>query len=195
MMQSQDFKVINGIKIDPKIFTFKFSCKCNGECCYYGVYTDSKEYENILSIKDELIPLFDETQNCDIDSWFEPPEKDEDFESGVAVGTEVYKGKCTFLDKDGLCTLQKLANLNGEFKWKYKPIYCVLFPFTVYENMLTIDDEHIDRLKHCNKNSTEETTIFEACKEELQHFFDEEGFKQLEDYRDEVLESQNIESK
>jgi Fe-S-cluster containining protein len=195
MMQNQEFKIINGIKIDPKIFTFKFSCKCNGECCYYGVYTDLKEYEKIISIKDEIIPLFDETQNCNISSWFEPPEKDDDFESGVAVGTEVYKGKCTFLDKDGLCTLQKLANFKGEFKWKYKPIYCVLFPFTIYENMLTIDDEHIDRLKHCNKNSGENTTIFEACKEELKYFFDEEDFKQLEGYRDEVLESQSIENK
>lgn len=195
MIQDREFRIINGLKIDPRIFTFKFSCKCNGECCYYGVYTDFKEHEKILSVKDKIIPLFDETQNRDISTWFEPPEEDKDFESGIAVGTEVQNGKCTFLDKDGLCTLQKLAMMEGEDKWKYKPLYCILYPFTVYENELTIDDEHMDRLKHCNKNPVEETTIFEACKEELQHFFGEEGFKELEDYKEEVLESQNIEKK
>ncbi len=44
-------KEINGVYIDPQIFTFKFSCKCGGECCNYGVYTDLKEHEYILSIK------------------------------------------------------------------------------------------------------------------------------------------------
>ena len=33
-------KKINGILIDPQIFTYKFICNCPGECCYYGVYTD-----------------------------------------------------------------------------------------------------------------------------------------------------------
>ena len=90
----------------------------------------------------------DETQSKNIDEWFEEPEEDEDFESGVAVGTEIINGKCTFLDKNGLCTLQKLAMIEGEHKWKYKPIYCVLFPLTIFEGALTIDDEHIDRLKY-----------------------------------------------
>lgn len=54
---------IDNLKIDPQIFTFKFSCRCSGECCNYGVYTDSKEAENILSIKDKIIPLLDESQS------------------------------------------------------------------------------------------------------------------------------------
>lgn len=180
-------KEINGLKIDPKIFTFKFHCRCSGECCYYGVYTDLKEHDQIMSIKDKLIEIFDETQNKDVSKWFEPPEDDEDFESGVAVGTEVINGKCTFLDKDGLCSLQKLAIMNGEPEWKYKPIYCVLFPFTVYEGAITIDDDHINRLSTCNKNPMVETTIYEACREELRHFFGEKGFEELENYRIEYL--------
>lgn len=182
-------KEINGLKIDPKIFTFKFHCRCSGECCYYGVYTDLKEHDQIISIKDKLIEIFDETQNKDVSKWFEPPEDDEDFESGVAVGTEVLNGKCTFLDKDGLCSLQKLAIMNGEPEWKYKPIYCVLFPFTVYEGAITIDDDHIDRLSTCNKNPMVETTIYEACREELRHFFGEKGFEELENYRIEYLKT------
>lgn len=180
-------KKINGLFIDPKIFTFKFSCKCSGECCYYGVYTDLKEHDTILELKDKILPFFDETQSKDINKWFEEPEEDEDFESGVAVGTEVINGKCTFLDKDGLCALQRLANLEGVHKWKYKPLYCILFPLTIYEGALTIDDEHIDRLKTCNVNPDSETSIFDACKEELIYFLGKKHFLELEEYKKEYL--------
>ena len=185
-------KKINGLFIDPIIFTYKFKCNCPGECCNYGVYIDYKEYEHILSIKDKVIALMDETQNKDTNRWFEPPEKDEDFESGIAVGTEVINDKCTFLDKDGLCTLQRLADEEGEFKWKHKPIYCVLFPLTTFEGALTLDDEHIDRLQFCNVGPNKNLTIFEACKEELRHFLGDEGFAELENYREEYLNEINI---
>jgi hypothetical protein len=178
---------INGLKIDPKIFTFKFSCKCTGECCLYGVYTDLNESKKILNIKNKLIPLFDKSQIKDANKWFESPEKDDDFESGIAVGTEIYNHKCTFLDEDGLCSLQKLAIKEGAHKWKYKPQFCVLFPLTVFEGALTIDDEHIDRLKTCNKNPMPETTIYETCIEELKHFFGEKDFIKLEGYRNQYL--------
>ncbi len=178
---------IKGIKIDPNIFTFRFGCRCNGECCHYGVYTDLKEYEHILEIKDKIIPLMDESQSKNLSDWFEPAEEDDDFESGVAVGTEIINNKCAFLDKNGLCVLQRLALLEGEHKWKHKPIYCVLFPLTIYQNTLTIDDEHIDRLSYCNKYPVSDTSIFEACKEELEFFFGKEGFDELLNYQQEVL--------
>ncbi|HKB86824.1 MAG TPA: DUF3109 family protein [Ignavibacteriaceae bacterium] len=187
-MSEKFTREINGIKIDPVIFTFSFSCRCSGECCYYGVYTDLKEHELIMSLKDKLIPLFDETQVTNTKKWFEAPEVDEDFESGMAVGTEVINGKCTFLDKNGLCSLQKLANIEGEYKWKYKPLYCILFPLTIYENTLTIDDEHIDRLKSCNHNPAAETSIYDSCKEELKHLFGEKGFIELDNYKTEYLQ-------
>lgn len=180
-------KEINGIFIDPIIFTFKFGCKCNGECCNYGVFTDSKEAEGIISIRDKVIPLMDETQSKDYRTWFEPPEEDEDFESGVAVGTEIINGKCSFLDKNGLCTLQKLAILEGKHQWEYKPLYCILFPLVIFEGAMTIDDEHIERLKYCNKSDVNDLTIYESCRDELRHFFGEEAFMELESYREEYL--------
>ncbi len=185
-------KKINGLFIDPKIFTYKFSCKCSGECCHYGVYTDLKEHDTILELKDKILPLFDETQCKDIKKWFEEPEEDDDFESGVAVGTEVIDGKCTFLDKNELCALQRLANLEGVHKWKYKPLYCILFPLTIYEGSLTIDDEHIDRLKTCNVNPDAEISIFDACKEELLYFLGEESYDELERYAEEYIAEINI---
>ena len=188
-------KKINGLYIDPIIFTYKFICNCPGECCYYGVYTDYKEAQNILSLKDRIIENMDETQSKDVSKWFEPEEVDEDFESGIAVGTEVINGKCTFLDKNGLCTLQKMAMNEGEYKWKYKPLYCILFPLTTFEGALTIDDEHIERLPSCNVDPNTRLTMFEACEEELRHFFGEEGFKELQKYREEYLNEIKMEVK
>ena len=181
-------KKINDLFIDPKIFTYKFGCKCSGECCHYGVYADKFEADKILEIKEKILPFFDDSQTRDLSKWFEPPEQDEDFESGVAIGTEVINGKCTFLDKEGLCVLQKLALIEGKHKWEYKPLYCILFPLTIYEGALTIDDGHIDRLETCNVENKNGHSIFDACKEELRYFFGEENFEELEDYRAEYLE-------
>jgi hypothetical protein len=75
MIDEKSFKVIKGIKIDPIIFTFKFGCRCSGECCYYGVYTDIKEYKK-FKIENKLL-LFDESVK-DANKRFEKPETDED---------------------------------------------------------------------------------------------------------------------
>jgi len=192
MIDEKSFKVIKGIKIDPIIFTFKFGCRCSGECCYYGVYTDIKEYKKIINVEDKLLPLFDESQTKDIDKWFEKPETDEDFESGIAIGTELHNNKCVFLDKNGLCSLQKLALKEGEHKWKYKPLYCILFPLTIYEGILMIDDEHMIRLATCNNRSDEEISIFDACRDELKFLFGEDGFAELEACREEYLNEMNL---
>lgn len=182
---------VKGIKVDPKLFTFKFSCLCNGECCHYGVYADLKEYERIISIKDEIVELMDETQSTVVKDWFEDPIEDSDFDSGVAVGTQLVNGKCSFLDKAGLCVLQKLAMKKNLNKWEYKPYYCILFPLTIYEGILTIDDEHIDRLKYCNKYPVNGESIFEQCKEEIIFIFGEDGYETLLNHKKEILEKFN----
>jgi hypothetical protein len=192
-MDNENSIIVNNIKIDPIIFTFKFQCKCTGECCHYGVYTDLKEYKTILESKDRIIPLMDETQDKDFNNWFEEPEEDEDFESGVAVGTCIHNNKCVFLDKDGLCVLQRLALKEGVDQWKYKPHYCILFPFTIYENILTIDDEHLERLKTCNNQEHQHIFLFDHCQDELKHLFGESGYLELEKYRKEYLKNHLVE--
>lgn len=185
-MNDYQIGTVNGLKIDPVIFTAKFKCNCKGECCNYGVYTDFAEYKHILSLKDELIPLMDETQTKEYRNWFEEPEEDSDFQSGIAVGTEIYNNKCVFLDKNGLCVIQKNSMLKGKHKWADKPLYCILFPFTIFEGSLTIDDEHIERLSSCNREGGE-TLIMDFCREELVHFLGEDGYNQLIQLRDEYL--------
>jgi len=194
MKESEKIYQINGLKIDPKLFTFKFGCRCNGECCYYGVYTDKAEHEKIISLKDKLIPLMDETQSKNVDDWFEEPEADDDFESGIAVGTEVINGKCTFLDKNGLCVIQSLAINEGKHPWEYKPLYCYLFPITIFEKALTLDDEHIDRLKQCNRANETGASIIDFCKNELVRFLGEDGYQQLLRLREEYLSERDNEN-
>jgi hypothetical protein len=185
-------KIINGMYIDPQIFTTKFVkacdiCLCSGECCYYGVYTDKADYEKIIAEKDVIIKYMDDSQTKDSNKWFEEPEIDNDFPSGVAVGTEVHNGKCVFLDKQGFCTLQKMAMAKGEFKWKYKPLYCILFPLVIFEGVLTIDDEHIDRMHFCNKSQNQSSTVFDCTINELKHVLGESGFEELLRYKDEYF--------
>ncbi|MFA7228365.1 MAG: DUF3109 family protein [Melioribacteraceae bacterium] len=197
-MQKKFEKTINGMFIDPAIFTQPFVkacdvCICSGECCYYGVYTDKSEHEMILSVKDKIIHHLDDSQIKDPESWFEAPEADSDFPSGIAVGTEVYNGKCVFLDKQGFCTLQKMAMLEGEYKWKYKPLYCILFPLVIFEGVLTFDDEHLDRMHYCSKSENQVSTIFECTKNELRHVLGDSGFEELLKYKDEYLNKSQTE--
>lgn len=192
---SESFKKeINGYLIDPRIFTQSFvKCcdvnKCSGECCYYGVYTDKYEADNLLSMKKKIIAAMDDSQTKDVSKWFEEPEEDEDFDSGIAVGTDLYNRKCVFLDKEGYCTLQKMAVDEGEFKWKYKPLYCILFPLVIYNGAITIDDEHLERMHYCNLKQNQKSTIFEACKEELEFLLEKEGMEELGKYRDSYIKN------
>jgi hypothetical protein len=185
-------KKINGLLIDPRIFTQPFVkscdiCICSGECCYYGVYTDKKEAENILAVRERIIHSMDDSQIKNPEKWFEEPEADPDFESGIAVGTEIHNGKCVFLDRQGFCTLQKIAIEDEEFKWKYKPMYCILFPLVIFEGALTVDDEHIERLHYCSVKENQKSTIFDCTKDEIRYFFGEKFFEELLLYRDEYL--------
>lgn len=191
-------KIIKGLKIDPAIFTFPFVPGCNislcsGECCWYGVYVDLKEMELILENKEIIKQYMDETQTKDESKWFEDIEKDDDFESGYCAGTQIYNNKCVFLDKNGFCSLQKAAMDRNEYRWKYKPIYCVIFPLTIYNGTLTIDDEHIERLHYCSKLRHQTSTVFDATKAELIHLLGEEGYQQLLHYRKELLGEKQIE--
>ncbi|MBA4407737.1 DUF3109 domain-containing protein [bacterium] len=203
-MKQKFEKIINGLYIDPAIFTQPFVkscdvCICSGECCYYGVYTDKTEHELIMSVKDKIISHLDDSQTKNADAWFEAPEPDDDFPSGVAVGTEVYNGKCVFLDKQGFCTLQKMAMDEGDYKWKYKPLYCILFPLVIFEGVLTFDDEHLDRMHYCNKPQNQVSTIFDCTKNELKHVLGDQGFGELLKYKEEYLsglqtDEENIEA-
>jgi hypothetical protein len=184
---------IKGYTIDDSLFNQKFVDKCDiakccGECCYYGVYFSLTEYKKIWEIKEKLVEIFDETQTKDFNKWFEEPVEDNDFPEGVAIGSEVYNGKCVFLDKQGFCSLQKFAIEEGKNKWHYKPLYCILFPIAIYEGSLLVDDYHLSRMHYCSKIENQQSTVIETCKEELIYLLGLEGYRDLLNLKDEYFE-------
>lgn len=173
---------IKGLKVDPALFTVKFNCLCDGECCEYGVYADIKEREAIEAITPQIVAEMDDTQTADTSKWFEEPGPDEDFPSGIATGTEVHNNKCVFLDGKGLCSVQKVCMKSYEHKWKFKPFYCILFPIYVYKDVLTYDNEHLERLKTCNKKEVPVTPLAISCREEIEHVIGADGYEELMKY-------------
>jgi len=180
------------LKIDPVIFTHKSVsgcniCNCSRECCYYGVYTEKNESEKLTAMKEKIQAAMDDSQTKDETKWFEEAVEDSDFSSGYAVETELHNGKCVFLDKQGLCTLQKLGVSEGENKWKYKPLYCILFPLVISEGVFSVDDDHLNRMHFCNKAENQMSTVFDVCTEEIKHLFGEDGYAELLEYKKEYL--------
>jgi hypothetical protein len=190
---------VKGFKVDELIFTqgFVSYCdidKCGGGCCHSGVYADTKEYENILRHKEEIIAVMDETQIKDPAQWFDGEWiEDSDFPSGKATGTQVHDRDggisgftegCVFLDKRHFCSIQVAAAANGLHRWAWKPTYCIMFPITVAEGTLTYDDSHSVDLHHCGPDGSGNYvhSVFEAMREELQNFLDEKEFALLENY-------------
>lgn len=193
MTEKKDLLEFNGMKIDPLIFTQGFVPGCNveicsGQCCNWGVYLDRDFQPVIMQHEYEIINVMDEFQPKDSDKWFEKElEEDTDFPSGFAVGTELYvnsKGttQCVFKDKNSYCSLQVLAVKNGAHKWEIKPKYCIMYPLTIIDNVLTFDDEHSARLDYCGIGHEENFTqsIFEAMKEEVKFILGEETFNFLD---------------
>lgn len=187
---------VSGLKIDPIIFEQGFVpfCNipiCNGECCNWGVYVDIRFKEDIMKYEKEIIETMDDGQIKDSSKWFESKKiKDSDFPSGYAIGTQLYVNKnlhrkqCVFKDSQNYCTLQKTSVRLGLHKWALKPKYCIMYPLTIVNDVLTYDKEHSERLSYCglHKKKNFVHTVFEAFTEELIYILGQEGYNILKEY-------------
>ena len=194
-MTEKNYLEYNGLKIDPLIFTQGFvpSCDvgiCAGECCDWGVYMDLNFKDVILHHKDDIIDIMDEDQIKDPDKWFDNEiEKDADFPTGLSVGTDVYinsKGneQCVFKDNNNFCSLQNAAIKKSMHKWGIKPKYCIMYPLTIVNGILTYDDTHSKRLSYCGIHKKENFThsVFEAMQEELIFVLGKDGYDFLKEH-------------
>lgn len=185
----------NGIKIDPIIFTQGFVPGCNmkichGQCCNWGVYLDKPFKDIIMKFEKEIVDVMDEHQIKDSTKWFETEiEEDEDFPSGFAIGTELYEtphgiSQCVFKDKRGFCSIQVAADKNHMHKWAIKPKYCIMYPLTIIDNVLTYDDDHAAKLDYCGVDKKENfsQTVFEAMTEEITFILGADGYAYLNEY-------------
>jgi hypothetical protein len=196
MSEKKDYPIeIKGLKIDPLIFTQGFvpSCDipiCNGQCCDWGVYMDKEFKDVIMKYEPDIINVMDEGQIKDSTKWFEKDiQPDKDFPSGLSIGTEVYKTKlgneqCVFKGLNNFCSLQVAAEKKGYHKWEIKPKYCIMYPITIVDNILTYDDSHSQNLDYCGLHKKENFvhTAFEAMKEEIIYILGKDGYNYLNEY-------------
>jgi|WetSurMetagenome_2_1015567.scaffolds.fasta_scaffold556766_2 hypothetical protein len=165
-------------------------CMCTSVCCQHGVYADVKERDRILEHRDLIKKYMDETQSKNELHWFEHEElTDADFSSGRCVGTEVVNNKCAFLDKAGRCSIQVATTSEGRDRWELKPIFCILFPIEISNNVIGFDDLLDDEQPCCSIDATFDTPMFRACKDELVHLLGEDGYQQIEEYYEERVKT------
>jgi hypothetical protein len=86
-----------------------------------------------------------------------------------------------FLDKKGLCALQKTAMAEGMDKFALKPFYCVAFPLVIDRHMLTTDDpEFTKRSQCCSIVPDGSLTVLDVCREEFGYILGTEGLEEIE---------------
>jgi hypothetical protein len=204
MSEEINYLQFKDLKIDPLIFTQGFvpGCElsiCGGGCCHSGVLVDRDFKQIITEHEDKIKQVMDKFQPKDPSVWFhDEPEEDEDFPSGYAISTRVFEGsngkeKCVFNDSIGRCSLQVMAVENGMPKWAVKPSYCIMYPLTIIDGVLTCDTEHAESLDYCGTNQSHNyvQTVFEATAEELKHIIGEEGYTFLHEHYIEFYKGTN----
>lgn len=188
ILYKHKLKHISKLQVDPKIFTQRFSldcsmCNCDGTCCAEGVFLDVKEKEMILAHADIIKKYLEPKQEKDITKWFDNEiQNDSDFPSGKCDSTAVNGNGCVFLCSKGLCALQKTAIAEGMDKFTLKPFYCVAFPISIEEHMMTIyEPEFINRQQCCSAFFNGQLTMLDVCHEEFEYILGINGFDEFKE--------------
>jgi len=176
-------RVIKGLKIHPSVFTTMFPKKCvvkncKSMCCEGGAWIDIKEKEKILKNK-ELFKKYLRKSSQDESAWFEEEHENDEFPSGRAVGiNDLPKNFCILFEPEHGCVLQKAAIEQGKHEWAYKSFFCILFPLTIENGMLTIDEEM--ECLECSRPENQKIPIWQACEREIKYLLGNDFYKELE---------------
>jgi hypothetical protein len=179
---------VKGYIIAPELFRRGFRkgggpCTCTSRCCSGGVYVDLREHDLILEHRELVKRHMDETQTTDESRWFEDEAFDHgDFPSGRCIGTQEINDKCTFLDRQGRCSLQLASVANGRHKWHLKPLYCVLYPIEISDGVIGFDDLLQEEERCCTISDEFTVPLFEGCREELVHLLGEDGYAAIAEH-------------
>jgi hypothetical protein len=191
--ETDESLIIHGLQIDPALLVEVQAerCllhECLGACCTGGVWVD-KDHVASLIPHVEAIKANLPADRRDPDTWFSGPEEDEDFPTGIAIGTNVVddpmrpgKTCCVFLRPDRRCALQVTSQQLG-LDWPgLKPFYCALYPIYLSEGELTLDDETPDLFEGatCSRFSGEKKPIYQTYEVELKLVLGEDGYQELD---------------
>ena len=181
---------IPDLQLDPVIFkpTYDGACSmghCNAHCCRDGVFLDPADKQKILDHKDLVISHMDPHQIKDPDEWFDEELTDDpDFPSGVCTGTAAPDYGCVFLNARGHCVLQVAGTAAGMPKFELKPYYCVAFPLTISEGVLTVEDgSFTNRAECCAPGGDPQLAPADVCREELEFMLGKAGLEECDEVR------------
>jgi hypothetical protein len=169
------------MKINELVFKAKFPkyCdleKCGGRCCKGGVWADLREKEIIMNNSEAFLPFMrPETRNPNC--WFGETAHDADCPSGVAIETNVVGDSCVFSHPKTGCALQVAAARQGLHEWKFKPLFCIMFPLVVCENELTVDEDMED--VWCMEPENRTHPILPAMVREVNYLFPQDVVRKL----------------
>lgn len=181
---------VPSLQVDPVLFEPRFAShcsmnNCNAHCCRDGVWVDPAEKQRILEHASLIVRHMDPGQVTDPTRWFDGEvEEDADYPSGRCEGTGTNERGCVFLNDRGWCVLQKTATEEGMEKFALKPYYCVAFPLTIAEGVLTVDDpEFTNRTVCCSVVDDGTHAPADVCREELDFMLGAEGLRELDEVR------------
>lgn len=109
--------------------------KCEGRCCYDGVYLQQGEEQFLRELVSKVPALrAGLPEEFVIDGYWDG----EHLGRKTATRAHEYRSadfprhftrtRCVFSDAQGFCELEKFARGNGQHPWTYKPTTCWMFP-------------------------------------------------------------------
>lgn len=187
LLTEHNLSHFNELKADPILFqrTLIQGCaveRCDATCCKLGVWADLSERDKIIAHAEVIRKYLEPHQPTDPSLWFEPDIIDDsDFPSGKAIGTAVGDSGCVFLKANGHCVLQHAATMEGLDKFSLKPFFCVAYPVTISDGVLTMDDpDHADRPECCSYVEQQGADRpVDVYREELEYMLGEKGSEEL----------------
>ena len=130
--------------------------RCEGRCCYDGVYLQQGEEEFLGELVSKLPALRAKLPATFIvDGYWDG----EYFGRKTATRPHEYRSadfpahftrtRCVFSDDQGFCELEKFARSNGQHPWSYKPTTCWMFPLQEDEGVAAQPVSGVDDDPYC----------------------------------------------
>ncbi len=85
--------------------------------------------------------------------------------------------------------MQIAGKEEGLGEWKLKPFYCIAYPVTVEEGVLTFDDVCQGDTLCCSLAKATDAALVDTCKAELEYILGSEGYRRLLEMRKSVQQT------
>jgi hypothetical protein len=188
--------IIDGRPVDPGLLEARpmRRCRvdeCDSYCCSGGVWIHTRQAEDILEHRAEIIPHLP-PERRDPAHWFDGShEADDDLPgAGPVTGTRVIPDSthpvgetCIFLLPDRRCALQAAGVANGEHPWRYKPFYCALHPLVMDSGVLALGEgsEMYQEGGSCNRLAPDQfIPLYQLFEPEVKLALGEAGYAELD---------------